>query len=388
MILSAVLMLQAVAAPPPRAAEDGTVVVTGRRPAAAEAALAACLKRGCPPREDIAAATALAVAQFRAGDYEKARDTAGHAAARNHRYAGELPVQVSDLLALHGALSALTGLPEVSRARTFDAVSALRRGLPADDEHIAMARLAVADEFLRQGMIAEALHLYDHVARQAAAAGQPTVRGRAMFQAAMLYASAARFDSAYRSEARKRIAAINATTDPALKSYRDATVALRGQIASMEGRDRDLKKVLADAEQIRSHEALLVYNPKIDLAEAGTGTAQDAVGFDTDHQWITVAFRIAPDGTVRDVTTQDAGPHASGAWTRAVLASFARRRYLPLDMPADAPGLARVERVSLVSDVVVSTRSRIRTHAGAPSVRFTDMTPTAAPAAPRQPPAS
>lgn len=377
MILAAALLVQAAAAPPP-ASTGATVVVTGHPVDDAKAALAACLARACPPADEIAAATALSVAQFLAGDYLAARDTAGHAAGRNRRYARTLPVPVSDLLALQGALATLTGVIDTGRIRRIDAVSALRVGLAPSDQRIAFARIAVADAFAAQGDFYDAIHQYDAVARRAAAMGQKAAQGRAMFAGAMLYAMAAGVDGRFRDEATRRAAALNATTDPALAPYREATLALRGRMASRHGDERELARVLADAAKARAHEALLVYEPPIDLEARGVGLAQAP----TEGQWITIGYRVAPDGTVHDVTVVKEPAHVSPTWTEAVLASVAKRRYLALDLPADAPGLARTERASLVSDVAGTIRTRVRTHVGPPRIAFTDLTPAGRTTAP------
>lgn len=100
------LLLQAA---PAAAAPPKDVVVTGQRLETTANALAECLARHCPPKEDIDASLAHGENLFLAGEYAQARHVLGKARARNLRYAATYPVEVGDLARAYGCLSTSTG---------------------------------------------------------------------------------------------------------------------------------------------------------------------------------------------------------------------------------------------------------------------------------------
>lgn len=63
------------------------------------------------------------------------------------------------------------------------------------------------------------------------------------------------------------------------------------------------------------------------------------------------------------------------AWDDVVLRGVAGRRYLPLGLPANDPGVLKVERYTFTSsydDTVTGTR--IRTRGGQPRIEMLDLT--------------
>ncbi|MEG8053920.1 hypothetical protein QP185_12790 [Sphingomonas aerolata] len=134
----------------PVTAEEKTIVVVAKRLQDTGRALAACIARQCPPKEEIDASLAHAENQFLAGDYQAAQATLWKARGRNMRYREELPVDVADLLRAGSRVAAANGLADVSRITAIDSLDALKSGLPATDYRIFSQRLAVGDLVLSE----------------------------------------------------------------------------------------------------------------------------------------------------------------------------------------------------------------------------------------------
>ncbi len=382
MILSAIAMLQAVAAPAPPAAsvpEDKTIVVVGRRLSDTERALAACIARQCPPREDIDTSLAHAENQFLAGDYAESRRTLLAARRRNAKYAKTLPVEVSDLLRANGRLAGLNGAATAARINTIDTLDALKSGLPADDPRVLMQRLSVGDAFAKQARFEAAEDIYDKVARQARSARLPLVEGHALLRNAVLYTAIASVNPAYADKARKAIARIQATTDPAQAGFRDAAATLSSRAASGVSDEKAQATARATVAGIppaaRATTAVLVHAPPIDLGER-VPDPQTVVALqgDATPQWIDVAFWVAPDGSVRDIDIVRQSANAGGGWIGKVKDSLTGRVYRPLASAASDPGLRRIERYSLVYDVLTVLGSRIPSRSPVPHIEITDLT--------------
>ncbi|KQM63698.1 hypothetical protein ASE75_11405 [Sphingomonas sp. Leaf17] len=382
MILSVIAMLQAVAAPAPQAAsvpEDKTIVVVGRRLSDTERALAACIARKCPPREDIDASLAHAENQFLTGDYAESRRTLLAARRRNAKYAKDLPVDVSDLLRANARLAGLNGAATAARINTIDTLDALKSGLPADDPRVLMQRLSVGDAFAKQARFEAAEDIYNRVARQARAAGLPQVEGHALLRNAVLFTAIAGVNPAFRDRARKAIARVQATTDPAQAGFRDAAVTLSSRAASGVSDEKAQAAARADmatvAPAARATTAVLIHAPPIDLGERGA-SAQTVMAMQGDDapQWVDVAFWVAPDGSVRDIDIVRQSANAGGGWIGKVKESLAGRVYRPLALAASDPGLRRIERYSLVYDVLAVLGSRIPSRESVPHIEITDLT--------------
>ena len=116
--------------------EGKTIVVVGRRVEDSARALAACIARQCPPKEEIDASLAHAEDQFLAGDYPEAQRTLAKARGRNMRYKRELPVEVGDLLRASGRMLAVNGQRDAARITAIDSLDALKSGLPSTDRRI------------------------------------------------------------------------------------------------------------------------------------------------------------------------------------------------------------------------------------------------------------
>lgn len=386
--LSLLLLAQAGTTPAPQddmlrqtLEEQSAQLVTVTAPSlkATGDALEQCLARACSPQEDIAASLAHAENLVIAGELQDARSVLLKSRGRNSRHAAALPVPVSVLHAFNADVASLLGLADPARIGTIDSVSALKKGLPADDPRIAAQRLRVADVFLREGRTYTAIKMYDAVAERSEEAGWAEIQGMAMFRSLIVYATAAAHNSAYKGQARRRYAALRATTQPVLQPTRDATYLLEARLRLLNDKSSDVDAVLKKMRGIRTVEPMLVMEPTIDLGKVLPDIVQPSVA---RSQWIDVAYRITPEGEVADVEVRQ-GPEARGPWIDAVRRAVENRRYLPLAVPNDAAGLWRHERIMIVVDVARATRSRIPVAAGPPKLRRIDLTrgPAPAPAA-------
>jgi len=375
-ILALLILAQqsALTGAPPAEAEQ-SITVTGQRLEATGAALAQCLARHCPPAEDIAASIAHAENQVIVGDFEGARGTLGKARARNKRHAAALPEPVSALLLFEAEVASLLGYADYGRIATMDSVSALKAGLPGTDKRIATQRLLVADVFLREGRYETAVKMYDAVARQADEAGWTAVKGSAMFRALRFYAMAASVNAAYLQEARRRYTALRATTDPALRQVRDASVVLEAKLILLSDKTADVDAVMRRFSGVRTASPMLVITPLVDLGTPGRHDMTMVPPPVIQDQWVDFSFRVTRDGGVADLDIVARSDQAGGRWIEQAQAAIADRRYLPLDIPAGAPGFWRRERYMLVADRETPKASRIRKAMGDPKLRIIDLTP-------------
>lgn len=361
-------------ATPPATERTREVVVTARPLDDTARALADCLARDCPPREDIDATLAHAENQFVVGDYPGSRRTLRLGRDRNARYARDLPVEVADLSRANARLGGLNGMPDRALSGEGETLRALQQGLPADDARILHQRLEIGDVEARQGLIHTALRTYGTVADRARAEQLPGVEARAMFRTAALYNALTQYYPQYGGSARHAIDALLKRTDPAFTPYRDAAALLKVPRGGGQDRAGSLDKALAPFQAHPLTRPVLVYAPTIDLQQAGQvdATTVQAKG-DADAQWADVSFWITADGTVRDVDVLRESPSLGGRWLDLVTKSVARRRYAPLALDAGSPGLRRVERFSLVFDRYFNTRSRIFTRWPVARLEVTDL---------------
>lgn len=378
-MIGLVLALQAVVAAAPPASRD--VVVVGRRLDNAAARLKACIARGCPPDEEMLAALKLADAQFLAGDYRTARGTVIDSRGRNARFVKEYPVMVAELQRANGKLSSLLGEREDARAAAIGAVTALRTGLPDGDPRVLMTRLELGDAFAKEGWLDAAISNYGDVARAARRAGLQVEEQQALLRTAVLYTAIATGQDRFDGSARRAIAALETGDKPTLAPFRRAASFLRAQLDMRSGKPEAIEAGLRRLEGLQLSEPVLIYTPLIQLGMAGATTpgATAEVGgatprYDTRGQWIDVSYLIRADGSVGDVQIIRVGGRKDPSWASLVTEAVAHRRYAPVTPPDQLPGILRVERYSLVSDMGAVTGSRLRTGAGAAHLEVVDLT--------------
>lgn len=365
------------AVPPaqPAAVEEKTIVVVGRRVEDSERALMACMARQCPPKEEIDAALAHAENQFIAGDYPAAQRTLAKARSRNIRYRKAIPIEVGDLLRASGRVLALNGLSDASRITAIDSLDALKSGLASTDRRVFIQRLAVGDVFAKEGRIIAARDIYNKVASQADAAGDVRVKGYALFRIAGMFTSISQAVPRYRNTAFEAIRRVENTTEPDLQPFREAAKFLQCRMKDTGGKN-DGRACINASDTTQVSTAELVYAPPIDLnnwRQENPSTVAQLHG-DATPQWADIAFWVAPNGNVRDIDTVRTSGNIDERWMKLVTDALIKRVYRPLKLPPSDPGLRRVERYSIVYDIVAAKGSRIPARSFVPHIEILDLT--------------
>lgn len=359
------------------------IVVVGHSLTDTKRALDACLARHCPPVEDIEATLAHAENQFLSGDYHGASRTVRTSVGRNHRFAQQYPVEVSDLLRADARISAHLGDNERDGFRTADTVSALKKGFTSDDSRVLAAQVELGDWFVRAGRVDEAVASYRKTARRAAAAGATVVQGAALLRIASLYSAAADKDPAmYAEPARAAVKALTDDPDPKLAVFAQAGRLLEARNAARHGDNSAVDRFIAQFGTVGGKSPILIYSPAIDLHSSG-GTEQNGLFPDRDFegQWVDVSFWVEPNGHTREVNILRQSKELAGNWPSAVLTAIRGRRYTPLPLPANDPGILRVERYTYTSHWTTNTRSRIRVRSATPNIVMLDLSADPQPAA-------
>lgn len=321
-LLAAILALPA-AAQDRGAAQDIEIVVRGGSLSETRKQLEDCLARHCPPAEDIEATLAHAENQFIAGDYPGSRRTLAKGHGRNARYAKTLPVQVADLDRAYGRLTNLVGFPDTGRLLQIRSLEALKAGLDDNDARVLMQRLMVGDEFARAGRDRAADDIYKRVASNARKAGKLEVMGHAMLRQAVLYGAIASSWREYRGYANRKIEQIERTTEPELAPFRTAVRLLQARLALLD-RDRAAFDKAIAAIPPQAGRPLLVFSPPV-IVDPNISTTKVL----TDPEWIDIRFRIAADGTVRDIEALRDSGNVDASWTQPVHKAVGARRYAP-----------------------------------------------------------
>lgn len=404
MSIAALLATAALASPSPaqeKAKPDDAIVVTGVRLADTERALKDCIARHCPPDKDIAATLRHAENQFVAGDYKDARGTLLSSRRRNQRFAAQYPVEVSDLLRANSRVAAHLGEGDAYRVGVLDVVSALKAGLPDNDPRVMVAQLEVGDSFARLGRPQAAEDAYRAVIRRAHAAGQTNVEGYAMLRVAALLQQFAKADpGTFARPAQHALADIIDSPDPALAKFKIVAQVMKARGAVRDG-DAGAVDRLVDAyrNEIRSVHPVLLFKPSIDLPQmsdraspefttyGGGGIINQVSQFGTgkiatkdfDKQWIDVGFQITPDGKVADATVLRTSDQYEGSWSKPIVKAIEGRRYAPLAIDADDPGLYRVERYTFTAHWTTQLGSRIRVRDPRPMIEVLDLSVDAQP---------
>ena len=368
LLLSTALAQSAPAEQKPASGDD-TIVVTAKRLHDAQAALAECLARHCPPKEEIEASLSYAEQQFLDGDYEKSRRTLLDARHRNAKYAGTLPVEVADLMRANGTLARMNGYTDAARIDAIDSLDALKSGLETGDARILMQRLAVGDQFAREGNLSGALGFYDAVSGQALRSGLVQVEGHALLRKAVLLVAVANVRPGEKGEARRAIRELASLKGDDLASFRAAAQTLTQTLADWHGSGREAIKAAAAGTLATSatQDPVLLYWKRIDIPQMKGGVSLESV-----TQWANITFLITPDGSVRDIEAVDRSPGFDDHWVDAVRKSLASRVYRPV---AAKGGVRRIERYSLVHDLIPAKWSRSRARALTPRIEVTDITP-------------
>jgi tetratricopeptide (TPR) repeat protein len=360
-------------AQPARDDDRETIVVTGTPIRDTERALKDCLRRNCPPEEDINATLAHAENLFVAGDYVEARKTTLASIRRNGGHAKAFPVPVSDLYRANGRIAAHLGEGEDYMRSINNVKRALRAGLPAGDIRIVGANLEKAGMFASLGRFERARQLYDEVAEDSAELGRPDLAGVARVRKAWLHEIAGD-----RWAARRELRKIAEDRTPGVQVPRVTALILLDRLDRKEGKPGSTDALIREVRALGASAPVLLFSPPIDLHTGGRMDEADPVGSttrlaqmdDVEDVWIDVGFWVTPEGRVDEVEII----RSSGftRWARPVLKSIAGRLYSP---SPEGAGQYRVERYSYTalwkSD---STGTRFRVRSPAARIEFLDLT--------------
>lgn len=347
MILLAMLLTQAVsgaAAPALPVTQEETIVVVGRSLKVRQA-LADCIARHCPPKEDIALSLVEAQAQYEAGDYAASRRTLLAARRRNKGYATELPLEVAGLHRANSRMAGLNGLRDEARIGVFDIVDSLKKGLRQGDEQILLARLEVGAEFGRSGRLKAAIDQYMWVAKTARKRGNVMVEGLALFQRATLLAAAASADRGLVSDARRAMNDVTGRAEPEWLPFRNALRIVPALLAPKAQQAALMDAAIRSMEPQPGDTPQLLYAPAIDLGDTAVLSGEKT-------EWLDVGYSVAADGTVYDVRQLRGSERVSSAWVKAATEALSGRRYAPMLRDKDRPDPRHTERVSFVSDLI------------------------------------
>lgn len=140
-----------------------------------------------------------------------------------------------------------------------------------------------------------------------------------------------------------------------------------------------MDKLVAASRFEAADRPVLLYSPPIiqvvnDRAFRGGDVIAQMATENYDDQWADVSFWVKPDGRVADPDILRGSKALDRYWLKPVLAAIAARRYAPLKLAANDPGLLRVERYTRTAHLVTSTGSRLRVREAFPRIEMLDLT--------------
>lgn len=349
---------------------DPEIVITGRRLSDTERALADCMRRKCPPDEDMKATLAHAENLFISGDYDRARATTLASLGRNRKMAATYPVPVSDLQRANARIAAHLGEGDDYQSSTFGIRRALVEGLAAGDPRLVGAHLEVGDMLVSMGQARRARLAYDQMERDALKIDRRDLAALARLRVAWIDYLEGRHANAMR-----KLRLIAASTDARERTPRLAAMVLLARIDRKDGKFEASEALIRELAMHRPKQPMLLYTPPLQLASAasrdgGSVTARMATDSFEDR-WVDIGFWVKPDGRTADVEIL----RESGAtqWAMPLLAALKGRVYSANGSDA-GDGVYRVERYSYTSFYEVRLGSRIRERSGDARVEFLDLT--------------
>lgn len=362
------------------------IVVTGKPLAETAANLEDCLKRKCPPNEDIAATLAHAENQFMSGDYKTAQRTLHASLGRNRKHGEGFPVAVSDLFRANGRVAEHMGEGREYQLSTLDMRNTLKKSFGADDFRTMVADIEVGDSRTKLGFPEEAEAIYRDVERRALAAKQYRVAGFARFRLATIARN--RFDneptSPNRKELDKRLALLTDNPLPGGEEFVLAAKVLRARTDRKHGTGASTDELVKEfAAKGGADRPVLLYSEplsRIDLSSQTDANGDSArpswtrLSTNRYGQWVDVGFWIGPDGKVSDAEVLRSS--GDNAWAKPVLGNITRRVYAPLKTGGDStPGFYMIERYTLTARVSDGeTGTRLRTREATPRIERLDLT--------------
>ena len=365
----------------------GDIVVTGKPLKDTAAALAECIKRGCPPNEDMAATIVHAENQFVSGDYEGARKTLHASLGRNRKHGKEYPVELSNVLRANGRVAEHLGEAKDFQLSTLDMRDTLKEGFGENDFRTLVAQVEVGDSRAKLGYPDEAERIYRDVEKRALGAGQFRVASFARLRIALL--AQTRFeDEPSDHNASLLDSKLAELIDHPLASSSDFVLAAKvlrarkdrraGSTASTD----ELVKTFASAggtmrPVLLFAEPVARIDPLEGLAEGMNDNRQAWTRWSTNRngQWVDIGFWIGQDGHVSDIEVLR--QKGSVDWAKPVMKSIAKRVYAPLRQDGDAtPGFYMVERYTLTARVAqgVETGTHLRVREQRPRIEMLELT--------------
>ena len=365
----------------------GDIVVTGKPLKDTAAALAECIKRGCPPNEDMAATIAHAENQFVSGDYEGARKTLHSSLGRNRKHGKEYPVELSNVLRANGRVAEHLGEAKDFQLSTLDMRNTLKDSFGDNDFRTLVAQVEVGDSRAKLGYPEEAERIYRDVEKRALEAKQFRVASFARLRVALL--TQTRFeDEPSGHNAAMLDANLAELIDSPLPESSDFVLAAKVLRAR---KDRKAGSTASTDELVRTFasaggtsrpvllfaEAVSQIDPLEGLAEGMNDNRQAWTRWSTNRngQWVDIGFWIGQDGHVSDIEVLR--QKGSVDWTKPVMKSIAKRVYAPLRKDGDAtPGFYMVERYSLTARVAQGeeTGTHLRVREQRPRIEMLELT--------------
>lgn len=378
-------LLASAALPAPAADEkDREIVVIGQSLEETEKNWQDCIKRGCPPDEEIRAALAHAENQFVTGDYRDAKSTLYKTVSRNRKHGDQYPVEVSDLFRANSRIAEHLGEADQFRLSVLDMRDTLKGALPANDARVMVAQIEVGDSRSKLGYPKEAVRVYKDVAEKALAAGHTRVATFANLRRFLLeYVMASEADSI--SEMDDAIAGIRKIADRPLKGAEDFAMVAEVTLARIDREDGKAESTAAIVKRFAerggvNRPVLLSSQPiKMQGKRDMSGSTENTLsrnGAAIEDRWVDVGFWINTDGLTSDVEIL----RSSGdtAWTKDVTASIKSRIYAPLktESKVTAPGFYMIERYTLTARYLDEvTGTRIPQRSAIPRIERLDITP-------------
>lgn len=370
------------------------IVVTARSLKDTESKLKECLKKKCPPDQDIAATLAHAENLFVEGEYRDARAFLRASLGRNKKHKDDFPVQLSDLYRANGNIAAQLGESDSYRISILNMRDTLKNALSSSDYRLLGAELEVADSRLRLGYPEEARMKYRAVEQQANDLKMPQVAAIAKLRELSSFVSDAKVtkDPYLTLLAEKKLTEY--IDNPTLGAEKFVIVAkvLKSRL------ERSSDKIEATEELIKQYAdlgvigtPLLIHANPININNALAGRDQDSLtAYDTgsvasnalsslqainvEKRWVDIGFWIKPDGKVSEIEILRS--KGSTKWTDAVLNSIRSRIYVPAKEAnvADSPGFYAVERYTITADYTTdNTGTHQRRRSNIPKIERIDL---------------
>lgn len=368
----------------PVAAQD--IVVKGRPVAETGADLEACLKRKCPPDEDIKATLAHAENLFVNGDYKSAQRTLHASLGRNRKHGKDFPLLVSDLQRANGRVAEHMGEGRDYQLSTLGMRNTLKDAFGKDDFRTMVADIEVGDSRAKLGFPDEAERIYRDVEKRALASKQYRVASFARVRLATVARN--RFDveptSANRKELDKRLDLLILTPLPGGEEFVLAAKVLKARTDRKHGSSASTDELVKEfASKGGASRPMLLYSEPLTRTDPRAGAtdgenkqapAWTRVSTNSRGSWVDIGFWIGRDGKVTDVEVLRSS--GSEDWAKPVVKNIGKRIYAPLKSDADsAPGFYMIERYTLTARVTDGeTGTRLRTREATPRIERLDLT--------------